>query len=55
MSTTINNKRYTLNDANELVNKIDNKQIGKNKAIKAYNAIVDEAGKISTLRSTVPR
>ena len=35
LSTTIDNKRYTLNDANNLVNKIAEKMIGKNNAIKA--------------------
>ena len=35
LSTTIDNKRYTLNDANDLVNKIAEKKTGKNNAIKA--------------------
>ena len=34
LSTMIDNKRYTLNDANELINKIAKQKIGKNKAIK---------------------
>ena len=55
LNTMIKNHRYTLDDANELVNKIDNKKIGKNNAIKVYNTIVDKAEKISSLRSTVSR
>ena len=55
LNTMIKNHRYTLDDANELVNKIDNKKIGKNNAIKVYNAIVDKAEKISSLRSTISR
>ena len=35
LGTTIDNKRYTLNEANELVNKIAKQKIGKNKATKA--------------------
>ena len=38
--------RYSLNDANELVNKIamkKKKKIGKNSAIKKYNSLVDRA------------
>ena len=35
--------RYSLNDANELVNKIDMKKNGKNSAIKKYNSLVDRA------------
>ena len=35
LSISIDNKRYTLNDANDLVNKIAVKKIGKNNAIKA--------------------
>ena len=34
-SATIDNKRYALNDVNDLVNKIAEKKIGKNDAIKA--------------------
>ena len=37
-STTIDNKRYTLNNANVLVNKIAEQKIGKDNAIK--NAII---------------
>ena len=51
----INNKRYTLNYANELVNKIAEKKIGKNDAIKAYNNLINKAEKIAELRSTKPR
>ena len=46
LSTTINNKRCTLNDANDLLNKIakkKKKKIGKNKAIDFYNNIVKKA------------
>ena len=34
LATMIDNKRYTLNDANELINKIAKQKIGKNIAIK---------------------
>ena len=47
LGTTIDNKRYILNDANELVNKIAKQKIGKNNAIKAYNNLVDKAEKIA--------
>ena len=43
--TMIDNKKYTLNDANELVNKIAKQKIGKNNAIKTYNNLVDNAKK----------
>ena len=52
LATMIDNKRYTLNDVNELVNKIAKQKIGKNNAIKAYNNLVDKAKQISNLRST---
>ena len=55
LSTTIGNKRYALNDAKELVNKIAKQKIGKNNAIKAYNNLVNKAEQISNLRSTPPR
>ena len=55
LSTTIGNKRYTLNDAKELVNKIAKQKIGKNNAIKTYNNLVNKAEQISNLRSTPPR
>ena len=53
--TTIDNKRYTLNDVNELVNKIAEQKIGKNNAIKEYNSLVNKAEQITELRSTKPR
>ena len=40
LGTAINNKRYTLNDANDLVNKIAKKKISKNKAINVYSNLV---------------
>ena len=43
LATMIDNKRYTLNDANELVNKIAEQKIGKNNAIKTYNNLVNKA------------
>ena len=55
LATMIDNKRYTLNDANELINKIAEKRIGKNNAIKEYNNLVDKADQITELRSTEPR
>ena len=51
----IDNKRYTLNDANELVNKIAEQKSGKNNAIKECNNLVNKAEKIAELRSTEPR
>ena len=51
----IDNKRYTLNDATELVNKIAEQKSGKNNAIKEYNYLVNKAEKIAELRSTEPR
>ena len=55
LATMRNNKRYTLNDANKLVNKIAEQKIGKNNAIKAYNNLVNKAKQIAELRSTPPR
>ena len=55
LATMIDNKRYTLNDVNQLVNKIAKQKIGKNNAIKAYNNLVDKAKKIAELRSTPHR
>ena len=55
LTTMINNKRYTLNDAKQLVNKIAEQKIGKNNAIKEYNNLVNKAEKIAELRSTEPR
>ena len=49
------NKKYTLDDANELVNKIAEQKIGKNNAIKEYNSLVNKAEQITELRSTKPR
>ena len=54
-ATMINNTRYTLNDTNELVNKIAEQKIGRNNAIKEYNNLVNKAEKITDLRSTEPR
>ena len=51
----INNKRYTLNDANKLVHKIAEQKIGKNNAIKEYNDLVNKAKQITELRSTPHR
>ena len=47
LATMIDNKRYTLNDANELVKKIAEKKIGKNNAIKEYNNLVNKAEQIA--------
>ena len=55
LATMINNKRYTLNDANKLVNKIAEQKIGKNNAIKEYSNLVNKAEQIAKLRSTEPR
>ena len=50
-ATMIENERYTLNDANELINKIVEQNIAKNNVIKTYNNLVYKA----ELRSTPPR
>ena len=55
LATMIDNKRYTLNDASELANKIAEQKIGKNNAIKAYNNSVNKAEEIAELRSTSHR
>ena len=55
LGATINNRRYTLINANHLVNKIAKKKIGKNNTIKFYNKLVEKAKQISELRSTLPR
>ena len=55
LATMINNTMYTLNDANELVNKIAEQKISKNNAIKEYNNFVNKAEQIAELRSTEPR
>ena len=47
-------KKYALNDANELVNKIT-KKIGKNNALKKYSNLVNKAEQIAKLRYTPPR
>ena len=49
------NKRYALNYANELVNKIAEQKISKNNAIKEYNNLVNKADQISNSRSTSHR
>ena len=55
LATMINSERYTLNDANKLINKIAEKKIGKNNAIKEYNNLVNKAEQIKKLRSTNSR
>ena len=45
--TMINNKRYTLNDRNKLVNKIAEQRICKNNAIKEYSGLVNKANQIA--------
>ena len=52
LATMINNKRYTLNNVNKLINKIGKQKIGKNNAIKKYNDLVNKAEQIAELRST---
>ena len=52
LATMINNKRYTLNDVNKLINKIGKQKIGKNNAIKKYNDLVNKAEQIAELRPT---
>ena len=55
LATMIDNKKYTLNDVNELVNKIAKQKIDKNNVIKAYNNLVNKAKQIAELRSTPHR
>ena len=55
LSTMIDKKNDTLNGENELVNKIAEKKIGKNNAIKEYNNLVNEAEEIAELRHTKHR
>ena len=55
LATMIDNKIYTLNDVNEVVNKIVEQKIGKNNVIKEYNNLVNKAEQITKLRSTEPR
>ena len=46
LGTTINNRKYTLKDANDLVDKIARKKIGKNKAIDFYsNKLMEKQSK----------
>ena len=55
LAAIIYTKRYTLNDANELVNKRAEQNIGKNNAIKAYNNLGNKAEWIPKLRFTSHR
>ena len=55
LATMIDNKRYTLNDVNELINKIAEQKVGKNNAINEYNDLVNKAEQIAKLRSTESR
>ena len=55
LATMINNKRYTLNDVNKLVNEIAEQKIRKNNVIKEYSDLVNKAEQIAELRSTEPR
>ena len=55
LSTTIDKKKYALNDVNELVNKRAEKKIGKNNAFKEYNSLVNKAEEIVKLRSNQHR
>ena len=48
----IENERYLLNNAKELVNKIAEQKIGKNNTIKAYNNLVNKAEQIADLLHT---
>ena len=48
----IDNKRYTLIDVNELVNKIAEQKIDKNNAVKKYSNLVNKAEQIAKLKST---
>ena len=51
LPTMIDNKRYTLNDANELVNKIAKQKIGN----LVFSNLVDQADQIAKLNSTSHR
>ena len=55
LTTMIYNKRYIVNDANELVNKTAEQKIGKNNAIREYNNLVNQTEQIAELRSTSHR
>ena len=52
LAAMIDNKRYILDYANELVIVIVEQKIGKNNAIKAYRNLVNKAEQIAELRST---
>ena len=53
LAAMIDNKRYILDYANELV--IVEQNIGKNNAIKAYNNLVNKAEQMAELRSATHR
>ena len=55
LGTTLDNKRYTLNDVNKLVNKIAEQKIVKNNVIREYNDLLDMVEQIAKLRSTEHR
>ena len=55
LAAMIVNKKYTLNDASQLVNKIAEQKIGKNNTTKAYNNLVNKLEQIAELRSTPHR
>ena len=52
LGATINNRRYTLINANHLVIKIAKKRLAR---ITPLNRLVEKAKQISELRSTLPR
>ena len=52
LATMIDDKRYSQNDANKLVNKIAEQKIGKINDIKAYNNLVNKVEQTEELRST---
>ena len=55
LGTVIDNRRYMLSDADNLVNKIDSKSISTDDAITIYNYIVEKVNKISELRQRKSR
>ena len=55
LAAMIDNKRYILDYANELVIVIVEQKIGKNNAIKAYNNLVNKAEQMAELRSATHR